>query len=76
MSDTDVSVKELGEGAKLTVDEFLRSLISQLFDNDNDETTLKAKMTATDGTSSDIEFLIRIASIDGVKPREEADSNG
>jgi hypothetical protein len=68
---TDKSVKELGQAPDLTVDEFLRTVVAQMFENDNDTSYLQAKLKATDGSESDLEFKIRIMSINGIATREE-----
>jgi hypothetical protein len=65
------STKELGTAEDVTMDSFLRTLLAQMFENDNDTTFLNAKLKATDGTTSDLEFKIRVLSINGVKTREE-----
>ena len=70
---TDETVKELGEAPDLTVDEFLRTLVAQMFENDNDTSYLNAKLKATDGSESDLEFKIRIMSINGIPTRDEDD---
>lgn len=67
----DEQVKELGDAPDLTVDEFLRTVVAQMFENDNDTSYLNAKLVATDGTESDLEFKIRIMSINGIATREE-----
>ena len=68
---TDNTVKELGEAPNLTVDEFLRTVVAQMFENDNDTSYLNAKLRATDGSESDLEFKIRIMSINGIPTRDE-----
>ncbi len=72
MADNE-SVKELGNAPDLTVDEFLRTVVAQMFENDNDTSYLNAKLQATDGSESDLEFKIRIMSINGVPTRDEDD---
>ena len=67
------SIKELGEAPDLTVDEFLRTVVAQMFENDNDTSYLNAKLIASDGSTSDLEFKIRIMSINGIPTREEED---
>jgi hypothetical protein len=64
-------VKELDEAPNMTMDEFLRVLVGQCFENDNDTTYLNATLKAPDGGTSELEFQIRIMSIDGVKTRDE-----
>ena len=73
MANENESVKELGNAPDLTVDEFLRTVVAQMFENDNDTSFLNAKLKATDGSESDLEFKIRIMSINGVPTREEDD---
>ena len=72
MADNE-TVKELGEAPDLTVDEFLRTVVAQMFENDNDTSYLNAKLKATDGSESDLEFKIRIMSINGIPTRDEDD---
>lgn len=71
---TNEQVKELGEAPDLTVDEFIRTVVAQMFENDNDTSYLNAKLKGTDGSESDLEFMIRIMSINGVKTRDEDDA--
>lgn len=66
------TVKELGEAKDLTCDEFIRTLVGQCFENDNDTTTLKVDLEAADGSTSNLEFMIRVLSINGIKTREES----
>jgi hypothetical protein len=42
-----------------------------MFENDHDTTMLTAKLKATDGTESELEFEIKIVSINGIKTRKE-----
>ena len=72
MADNE-TVKELGEAPDLTVDEFLRTVVAQMFENDNDTSYLNAKLKATDGSESDLEFKIRIMSINGIPTRDQDD---
>ena len=74
MSD-NVSEKDLGSAEDLTMDEFLRTLVSQMFENDNDTTHLIAKLRAADGSESDLEFEVRVLSINGVKTRDSEDDS-
>lgn len=72
MSDA-VNEKELGEANDVSMDDFLRTLLSQMFENDNDTSTLKAELKGTDGSTSTLEFSMRIVSINGVKTRDDED---
>lgn len=71
---SDQVEKELGKAQDLTVDEFLRTLVGQMFENDNDTSYLSASLKADDGTESDLEFKIRIMSINGIRTNDEEDS--
>lgn len=64
------TTKELGSAMELTVDSFLRTTVSQMFENDNDTSYLTATLKASDGTESELEFKIRILSINGVRTRD------
>ena len=68
MSD-DTITKDLPDAGDLKVDELLRTLIGQMFEADNDTTTLFATLETADGTPSELEFQIHIMSINGTKTR-------
>ncbi len=70
---TDQITKDLPDAGDLKVDELLRILIGQMFEADNDTTTLYARLETADGTPSELEFQIHIMSINGTKTRAEAD---
>lgn len=75
MSDTTdeetSSVKELGKAEDLSSDELLRTIVGQMFENDNDTSTLTAVLKSQDGVESVLEFEIRITSINGTKTRPD-----
>ena len=66
-------IKELKEAPDVTVDELLRTVIAQMFENDDDTSYLNAKLRASDGTESDLEFMFRLVSINGVETRTKED---
>ena len=68
MSD-DTITKDLPDAGDLKVDELLRTLIGQMFEADNDTTTLFATLETADGTPSELEFQIHIMSFNGTKTR-------
>jgi len=70
-SEAEGTTKELGEAKSLTVDELLRTVVAQMFENDNDTSYLNATLKATDGSESELEFKIRIVSINGIKTRDD-----
>ena len=65
--------KQIGDGPDVTMDEFLRTLLGQMFQNDNDTSYLNTKLKATDGTESELEFMLRITSVNGVRIRDDED---
>lgn len=67
------NVKEFGEASTVTMDEFLRTALGQMFECDNDTSELVASLEATDGSTSELKFEIRITEINGVKCREDED---
>ena len=76
---TDQITKNLPDAGDLKVDELLRVLVGQMFEADNDTTTLFATLETSDGTPSELEFTIHITRINGVATRSanEGDaSNG
>ena len=68
---TDQITKDLPDAGDLKVDELLRILIGQMFEADNDTTTLYATLETADGTPSELEFQIHIMSINGTQTRAE-----
>ena len=68
-SEANKVIKELGDAPNITMDEFLRVLVGQCFENDNDTAYLKATLKSTDGIESHLEFKIQIMSINGIKTR-------
>ena len=66
---TDKITKDMPDAGDLKVDELLRTLIGQMFEADNDTTTLYATLETADGTPSELEFEIHITSINGTKTR-------
>jgi hypothetical protein len=69
------TVKELGSAKDLVADELLRTLVSQMFENDNDTSFLNATLESSDGSKSELEFMIRIVSINGIKTRAEEEES-
>jgi hypothetical protein len=71
MSNTEVSKTEIGKADEVTMDSFVRTLISQYFDNDNDTGTLDVVLNGT-GADKDpnVELEIRLVSINGVKTED------
>ena len=72
---TDKITKDLPNAGDLKVDELLRTLVGQMFEADNDTTTLFATLETADGTPSELEFEIHITSINGIRTRTTEDDN-
>ncbi len=70
MADEQI-VKDLDNAHDLKVDELLRTIVGQMFEADNDQTTLYATLEAADGTTSELEFVIHVTKINGVETRAE-----
>lgn len=68
---SDKITKDLPNAGDLKVDELLRTLVGQMFEADNDTTTLFATLETADGTPSELEFEIHITSINGIRTRTE-----
>jgi len=76
---SDQITKDLPDAGDLKVDELLRVLVGQMFEADNDTTTLFATLETADGTPSELEFTIHVTRINGIATRsaKEGDaSNG
>ena len=70
MADEQI-IKDLDNAQDLKVDELLRTIVGQMFEADNDRTTLYATLEAADGTTSELEFVIHVTKINGVATRAE-----
>jgi len=66
----------LGTAEDLSMAAFLRTVVQQMFENDNDTTFLTANLKALDGSESTLEFKLSILSINGVKTRYEETASG
>jgi len=66
----------LGTAEDLSMAAFLRTVVQQMFENDNDTTFLTANLKALDGSESTLEFKLAILSINGVKTRYEETASG
>ena len=68
----EVSTKELGEAGGLTMDDFVRTVIGQMFENDNDTALLEVTLDAAGVYEPPkIEIELRLKSINGVPTRNE-----
>lgn len=73
---TDELVKtDIGLADELTMDELIRTMVAQMFENDNDTATLEVVLNGTDASEPPkLELEIRLVSINGVPTRTEGDS--
>lgn len=68
----EVSKTDIGEADKLTMDEFMRIVVGQMFENDNDTSTLEVILNGTDSAEPPkLEIEMRLVSINGVKTRSK-----
>lgn len=74
MSDKNVDVREFGPANKVNADEVFRTIVGQMFENDNDQSELELTLQGTDGTESVIKFDLIIKSINGVETRSGSKS--
>ena len=74
MSDENVDVREFGPANKVNADEVFRTIVGQMFENDNDQSELELTLQGTDGTESVIKFDLIIKSINGVETRSGSKS--
>lgn len=69
MSD-DIVKTDIGEASDVTMDQFMRTMVAQMFENDNDTATLEVTLNGTDAANPPkLELEIRLTSINGVKTR-------
>lgn len=70
MSDEEVVKTDIGLADQLTMDSFMRTVIGQMFENDNDTATLEVVLNGTDSTEPPkLEIELKLVSINGVKTR-------
>lgn len=74
MSDESVDVREFGPAKDVNADEVFRTIVGQMFENDNDQSELELTLQGTDGTESVIKFDLIIKSINGVETRSGSKS--
>ncbi len=73
-NDDDIVKTNIGEAKDLTMDSFMRTMVSQMFENDNDTAILEVVLNGTDNQNPPkLELEIRLTAINGVKTRSEDD---
>jgi hypothetical protein len=71
-SEDDVVKTDIGLADELTMDELVRTLVAQMFENDNDTATLEVVLNGTDSTEPPrLELEVRLTSINGVATRSD-----
>ena len=69
-NDDDIVKTKIGEAKDLTMDSFMRTMVSQMFENDNDTATLEVVLNGTDTAEPPkLEIELKLVSINGVKTR-------
>ena len=72
MSTGDTVVTDIGLADELTMDSLIRTLIAQMFENDNDVATLEVVLNGTDANQPPkLELEIRLVSINGQPTRRD-----
>lgn len=62
----DIIKTDLGLADKLSMDDFIRTLVAQMFENDNDEATLDVVLNGTDAPKPPrVRVKITLEQIDG-----------
>lgn len=70
--DDDIVRTDIGLADELTMDELIRTMVAQMFENDNDTATLEVVLNGTDAAEPPkLELEIRLTSINGVATRSE-----
>ncbi len=70
---TEQVVQDIGLAEDLKMDEFVRTAVAQMFEQDNDTIKLQVVLNGTDApTPPTLEIEMRLVSIDGVATRKEA----
>ena len=64
-----VDTRELGPCDKINADEVFRTIVGQMFENDNDRSELEITLKGSDGSESVIVFDLIIKSINGTETR-------
>jgi hypothetical protein len=73
MSQPKEVLTELGVADKLTMDEFVRTMVKQMFENDNDTATLEVSLNGTDNKDTPkLELEVRLTSINGTPTRADS----
>lgn len=70
--DKDIVKTDIGLADELTMDDLVRTMVAQMFENDNDTATLEVVLVGTDAaTPPRLELEIRLTSINGTPTRSE-----
>lgn len=66
----DLIKTDLGLADKLSMDDFIRTLVAQMFENDNDEATLEVTLNGTDApTPPKVKVKLTLESINDTPAR-------
>jgi len=74
MSTGDTVVTDIGLADELTMDDLVRTVVAQMFENDNDVATLEVVLNGTDAKEPPkLEIELRLMSINGQPTRRSED---
>jgi len=72
--EANVVKTDIGLADQLTMDSFMRTMVAQMFESDNDTATLEVVLNGTDSPQPPtLEIEMRLISINGVKTRGDSD---
>jgi hypothetical protein len=72
MSNDDTVKTDVGLADELTMDAFIRTVVAQMFENDNDTATLEVVLNGTDADEAPkLEIELRLTSINGTPTRSD-----
>ena len=71
-TDEEIVKTEIGLADELTMDSFMRTIIGQMFENDNDTATLEVVLNGTDSAEPPkLQIEMKLIPINGVKTRSK-----
>lgn len=74
--DKEVVVTDIGLADELTMDELIRTMVAQMFENDNDTATLEVTLNGTDAAEPPkLDLEIRLTAINGTPTRSSEDGD-
>jgi hypothetical protein len=75
MSKEDTVTTDLGLADALTMDQLVRTVVAQMFENDNEVATLEVVLNGTDAaTAPKLEIELKLVSINGKPTRSDTNA--